>query len=98
MLMKGRIQLIISADLIYQSGSQLPICTEIKVKRSFVSWAHISVVSVRGNVNLFLIGTCVLWIDYEAIVKLSDGFNGADLRNVCTEAGILLIINFDGLV
>ncbi|MBV98001.1 26S protease regulatory subunit 10B, partial [Eschrichtius robustus] len=26
-------------------------------------------------------------IDYEAIVKLSDGFNGADLRNVCTEAG-----------
>ena len=26
-------------------------------------------------------------LDYEAIVKLSDGFNGADLRNVCTEAG-----------
>eukprot|EP00124_Ichthyophonus_hoferi_P003235 Ihof_evm2s269 gene=Ihof_evmTU2s269 len=25
-------------------------------------------------------------IDYEAVVKLSDGFNGADLRNVCTEA------------
>ncbi|RUS25573.1 26S proteasome regulatory complex ATPase RPT4, partial [Jimgerdemannia flammicorona] len=25
--------------------------------------------------------------DYEAIVKLADGFNGADLRNVCTEAG-----------
>jgi len=25
--------------------------------------------------------------DYEAIVKLSEGFNGADLRNVCTEAG-----------
>lgn len=23
-------------------------------------------------------------IDYEAVVKLSDGFNGADLRNVCT--------------
>ncbi|QQP35419.1 26S protease regulatory subunit S10B, partial [Caligus rogercresseyi] len=30
-------------------------------------------------------------IDYEAVVKLSDGFNGADLRNVCTEAGILAI-------
>lgn len=30
-----------------------------------------------------------LWLysDFEAIVKLSDGFNGADLRNVCTEAG-----------
>eukprot|EP01134_Creolimax_fragrantissima_P002484 CFRG2484T1 len=27
-------------------------------------------------------------IDYEAVVKLSDGFNGADLRNVCTEAGM----------
>ena len=26
-------------------------------------------------------------LDYEAVVKLSDGFNGADLRNVCTEAG-----------
>jgi len=30
-------------------------------------------------------------VDYEAIVKLSDGFNGADLRNVCTEAGLFAI-------
>jgi len=30
-------------------------------------------------------------IDYEAIVKLSDGFNGADLRNICTEAGMFAI-------
>jgi len=30
-------------------------------------------------------------IDFEAVVKLSDGFNGADLRNVCTEAGMLAI-------
>uniref|UniRef100_A0A3Q2PYU9 26S proteasome regulatory subunit 10B n=1 Tax=Fundulus heteroclitus TaxID=8078 RepID=A0A3Q2PYU9_FUNHE len=30
-------------------------------------------------------------IDFEAIVKLSDGFNGADLRNVCTEAGLFAI-------
>lgn len=30
-------------------------------------------------------------VDYEAIVKLSDGFNGADLRNVCTEAGMFAI-------
>lgn len=29
--------------------------------------------------------------DYEAIVKLSDNFNGADLRNVCTEAGLFAI-------
>lgn len=30
-------------------------------------------------------------IDHEAIVKLSDNFNGADLRNVCTEAGLFAI-------
>ncbi|XP_053204815.1 26S proteasome regulatory subunit 10B-like [Panonychus citri] len=30
-------------------------------------------------------------IDWEAIVKLSDGFNGADLRNICTEAGLFAI-------
>ena len=32
-------------------------------------------------------------IDYDAIVKLCDGFNGADLRNVCTEAGMFAIRN-----
>lgn len=30
-------------------------------------------------------------IDMEPVVKLSDGFNGADLRNVCTEAGMFAI-------
>jgi 26S proteasome regulatory subunit T4 len=30
-------------------------------------------------------------IDYEAIVKLSDNFNGADMRNICTEAGMFAI-------
>nr|WCZ58453.1 26S proteasome AAA-ATPase subunit RPT4b [Andalucia godoyi] len=30
-------------------------------------------------------------IDYEAIVKLTEGCNGADLRNVCTEAGYFAI-------
>ncbi|KAI0319970.1 P-loop containing nucleoside triphosphate hydrolase protein [Amylostereum chailletii] len=30
-------------------------------------------------------------IDYEAVVKLSDAFNGADLRNVVTEAGMFAI-------
>jgi len=30
-------------------------------------------------------------IDYEAVVKLSDSFNGADLRNICTEAGMFAI-------
>eukprot|EP00750_Incisomonas_marina_P019518 INCI3484.1.p2 GENE.INCI3484.1~~INCI3484.1.p2 ORF type:complete len:389 (-),score=86.95 INCI3484.1:1737-2903(-) len=30
-------------------------------------------------------------IDYEAVVKLTDGFNGADIRNVVTEGGIFAI-------
>eukprot|EP00929_Paragymnodinium_shiwhaense_P085447 TRINITY_DN45847_c0_g2_i1.p1 TRINITY_DN45847_c0_g2~~TRINITY_DN45847_c0_g2_i1.p1 ORF type:complete len:186 (+),score=28.01 TRINITY_DN45847_c0_g2_i1:84-560(+) len=30
-------------------------------------------------------------IDYEAVVRLSDGFNGADMRNICTEAGMFAI-------
>jgi len=30
-------------------------------------------------------------IDYEAIVKLSEDFNGADLRNTVTEAGMFAI-------
>eukprot|EP01053_Blabericola_migrator_P004943 Blabericola_migrator_1__4942@NODE_2577_length_2583_cov_141_400636_g1614_i0_p1_GENE_NODE_2577_length_2583_cov_141_400636_g1614_i0NODE_2577_length_2583_cov_141_400636_g1614_i0_p1_ORF_typecomplete_len397_score101_49AAA/PF00004_29/2_2e41Prot_ATP_ID_OB/PF16450_5/2_6e16Prot_ATP_ID_OB/PF16450_5/1_1e03AAA_lid_3/PF17862_1/1_8e14RuvB_N/PF05496_12/9_9e11AAA_2/PF07724_14/2_3e03AAA_2/PF07724_14/4_6e09AAA_5/PF07728_14/1_1e07Sigma54_activat/PF00158_26/1_8e06Prot_ATP_OB_N/PF17758_1/1e05AAA_22/PF13401_6/2_5e05Is len=30
-------------------------------------------------------------IDFEALVKLTDNFNGADLRNVCTEAGMFAI-------
>ncbi|ANB13445.1 proteasome regulatory particle base subunit RPT4 [Sugiyamaella lignohabitans] len=29
--------------------------------------------------------------DYEAVVKMSDGFNGADIRNVVTEAGFFAI-------
>ena len=30
-------------------------------------------------------------IDYESVVKIAEGFNGADLRNVCTEAGLFAI-------
>ncbi|KAG2698529.1 hypothetical protein I3843_07G154200 [Carya illinoinensis] len=30
-------------------------------------------------------------IDYEAVVKLAEGFNGADLQNICTEAGMSAI-------
>jgi len=37
-------------------------------------------------------------IDYEAIVKLTDGCNGADLRNICTEAGMLAIDKGRGYV
>ena len=30
-------------------------------------------------------------IDFESVSKLADGFNGADMRNVCTEAGLFAI-------
>jgi 26S proteasome regulatory subunit T4 len=30
-------------------------------------------------------------IDFESVVKMSDGLNGADLRNVVTEAGLFTI-------
>lgn len=30
-------------------------------------------------------------IDFEAVAKLSENFNGADLRNICTEAGMVAI-------
>ncbi|KAL7442507.1 hypothetical protein ACHAXH_009787 [Discostella pseudostelligera] len=32
-------------------------------------------------------------IDYESVVKLADGLNGADMRNICTEAGLFAIRN-----
>jgi len=40
---------------------------------------------------IFKIFVIYKYTDYEAVVKLSDGFNGADLRNVCTEAGLFAI-------
>ena len=30
-------------------------------------------------------------VDWEAVVKLAEGFNGADMRNICTEAGMFAI-------
>jgi len=37
-------------------------------------------------------------IDYEAVIKLCDGCNGADLRNICTEAGMMAIAKGRGHV
>jgi 26S proteasome regulatory subunit T4 len=42
---------------------------------------HAANITVRGD------------IDYESVVKLADGLNGADMRNVCTEAGLFAIRN-----
>ena len=61
---------------------------------------HAAPIAKRGDIgnrhlpysrwpSLFLLS-----VDYEAIVKLSDGFNGADMRNVCTEAGKVLFSMF----
>jgi len=30
-------------------------------------------------------------VDFDALAKLSEDFNGADLRNICTEAGMFAI-------
>jgi 26S proteasome regulatory subunit T4 len=40
---------------------------------------HAASITVRGD------------IDYESVVKLADGLNGADMRNLCTEAGLFAI-------
>lgn len=50
-----------------------------EVGRLDVFKIHTEKVSKRGD------------IDFEALVKMSDGFNGADIRNVVTEAGFFAI-------
>jgi len=40
---------------------------------------HASSITKRGD------------IDFESVVKLADGLNGADMRNICTEAGLFAI-------
>jgi len=56
---------------------------------------HIDFPNEQGRMDILKIHSAPITkhgeIDYEAIVKLSDGFNGADLRNVCTEAGMFAI-------
>ncbi|EPY49983.1 19S proteasome regulatory subunit Rpt4 [Schizosaccharomyces cryophilus OY26] len=56
---------------------EIPLPNE--VGRMEILKIHLENVSKRGE------------LDYEAIVKLTDGTNGADLRNVVTEAGFLAI-------
>ena len=47
-------------------------------------------VSIKSKINPHTTSVNII-ADYEAICKLADGFNGADLRNVCTEAGMAAI-------
>jgi 26S proteasome regulatory subunit T4 len=56
---------------------EIPLPNELS--RLEIIKIHSKKISIKGEV------------DFEAIAKLSDDFNGADLRNVCTEAGIIFI-------
>ena len=49
--------------------------------------ARMEILKIHANSNITKHGD----IDYEAVVKLAENFNGADLRNVCTEAGMFAI-------
>lgn len=48
--------------------------------------------NVEGRVHILQIHAKPLTVrgevDYESVARLAEGFNGADLRNVCTEAGL----------
>ncbi|KAL6030463.1 hypothetical protein STEG23_004773 [Scotinomys teguina] len=65
-------------------------------KRRLDRKIHIDLPNEQARLDILKIHTGPITkhseIDYEAIVKLSDGFNGADLRNVCTEAGMFAIL------
>ena len=55
------------------------------------SVAYIITLTKECQTNIFYILNICSFVDYEAVVKLSDGFNGADIRNICTEAGMFAI-------
>ncbi|KAI5969671.1 RPT4 [Candida margitis] len=56
---------------------------------------EISLPNEAGRLEIFKIHTAKIAkhgeFDFEAAVKMSDGFNGADIRNVVTEAGFFAI-------
>jgi 26S proteasome regulatory subunit T4 len=56
---------------------EIPLPNEIA--RADILKIHSSKIAKKGE------------IDLDAVCKLSEGFNGADLRNVCTEAGMFAI-------
>lgn len=50
-----------------------------KASRLEISKIHASCITKRGEIS------------NESVVKLANGFNGADLRNICTKAGLFAI-------
>lgn len=59
---------------------------------------HALPITKMGEIGKFTVvvwlkqNLAIIYVDYEGVTKLSEDFNGADLRNVCTEAG-----NFVGI-
>lgn len=48
--------------------------------------ARLDIIKIHAK-SITIKGEC----DFEAIAKLTEDFNGADLRNICTEAGMFAI-------
>ena len=69
-----------------------PISKHGEIGKFLILCLILTVISQRlCIISAFNFCIIVFFLDYEAVVKLSDGFNGADLRNVCTEAGLFAI-------
>jgi len=52
-----------------------------EIQRIDILKIHSAKITIKGEV------------DFESVVKLAEGLNGADMRNVCTEAGLFAIRN-----
>lgn len=48
-------------------------------------------IGMLSRVSVLILIYVVYHSDFEAVCRLADGFNGADMRNVCTEAGMFAI-------
>lgn len=75
-----------SGDIGMDMGTVLPFCHYTSVSAEEACDALPCAGLVR-TVRRFLVVSILNASDYDSVCKLCDGFNGADLRNVCTEAG-----------
>lgn len=57
----------------------------------FPSLLHFPCLRAPLSTSRFCLVSFLSRADWDAIVKLTEGFNGADMRNVCTEAGMMAI-------
>ena len=69
---------------------EIPLPNEFS--RAEILKIHSAKMAKHGDIGTSVVVLVLIsFLDYDAIVKLTDGFNGADLRNVCTEAGMFAI-------